>query len=452
MSDSKSVPTANVAPSIRGAKPAAAHNPTTDPEVVGASGSERLSRDARNVLIFVFLAWVVDAADSTIYSLTIPQIREEFGLSLATMGVIASVFLGGTVLGAALLPIIAEKKGRRIGMVVCVSLFSLFTGLVGIAQHAWVLTIGRFLTGCGTGAEWPIGAAYLSEMVPAKRRGAAMGFMQAGYPIGFFIAAGIYAMFSWLGWGWRACYLVLLLPAVMCLPIVMWLKESPAWLARRAAGVATTERPATQAVKFRDLFLPRYRRLTVISIGLHVFGAIFSYGLVVWVPSAIAIDFHFPKLQTAQFVMLSWGVGTFGYLLSGPLADRIGRKPTLTIYTAIGVAAVAYLNYLHQQPVVSFSQLIVPGALIGTSLGVSGIYIAYTSEIFPARLRTHGLGFSVAVGKVTALFVPAVLGWVAQYSSITTALLLSTSIGVLMLPVIFLGPETARKQLEDIVS
>ena len=183
-----------------------------------------------------------------------------------------------------------------------------------------------------------------------------------------------------------------------------------------------------------------------------MFGAIFSYGLVVWVPSAISLDFHMGKLETAQFVMFSWGVGTLGYIASGPLADRFGRKAILSLYTCLGLVAVLALNYLHTLSGVSFSQLLIPGTMIGISLGVSAIYITYTSEIFPAHLRTIGLGFSVAMGKVTALFVPTVLGAVAQASSVTLSLLLSTVIGLMMLPVIFCGPETAGRRLEEITA
>ncbi|REE07394.1 AAHS family benzoate transporter-like MFS transporter/SHS family lactate transporter-like MFS transporter [Paraburkholderia sp. BL27I4N3] len=425
--------------------------PRAQATLIGTA-DERMSPMARRVLIFVFLAWVIDAADSTIYSLTLPQIRDEFGLSFTQMGLIASVFIAGSVLGAFILPAFAEKKGRRAGMAACIGIFSLFTGIVGVAHHAAVVAVGRFCTGLGTGAEWPIGAAYLSEMVPAKKRGLAMGIMQAGYPVGFFLAGGIFALFTSLGLGWRACYVVLVIPALMCIPVLKWLKESPAWLANRAARLdsAHADRSAKKS-RFRELFAPEYRRFTLIATALHIFGAIFSYGLVVWVPSAIMLDFHIDKMQTAQFVMLAWGVGTFGYLAAGPLADRFGRKIILTLYTILGMIAILYLNYLHRLGGASLTSLYVPGILIGISLGVAAVYITYTSEIFPSHLRTIGLGFSVGVGKVTALAVPTALGAIAQHSSVTTALLLSTAIGFLMIPVVYCGPETARRKLEDIV-
>jgi nitrate/nitrite transporter NarK len=131
------------------------------------------------------------------------------------------------------------------------------------------------------------------------------------------------------------------------------------------------------------------------------------WGLVVRVPTAIITDFHIGKAQAAQFVMFSWGVGTFGYLAAGRLADRFGRKVVLSAYTILGLIAVLDLNYMLTRSNITLAQLLLPGTLIGVSLGVSAIYITYTSEIYPSRLRTMGLGFSVALGKVTALFVPA---------------------------------------------
>jgi MFS family permease len=412
----------------------------------------KMTPTAWKVLIFVFLAWVIDAADSTIYSLTIPAISTEFHLSLSEMGMIASMFLAGTVLGSFAIPVLAEKKGRRIGMVTCIGLYSAFTGIVGIAQNAMTVVAGRFFTGCGTGAEWPIGAAYLSEMVPAKRRGWAMGIMQAGYPVGYFLAAGLFGIISALGAGWRVCYFVLVIPALMCIPVLTQLKESNTWL-KNKQKLASQEQ-ATKSDKksnYAELFKPQYRKYTIISTVIHIFGAIYSYGLVIWVPSAIMLDFHISKGDTAQFVMFAWGVGTFGYLAAGRLADHFGRKKILTLYTILGAAAVLILNYLHTLSGITLVHLLIPGAFIGISLGVAAIYITYSSEVYPSHVRTLGMGFSVAVGKITAVFVPTVMGAIAQQTSVTLSLLASTVIGLLMIPTIFCGPETARRKLEEII-
>jgi MFS family permease len=410
---------------------------------------------AKRVLFFVFIAWVIDAADSTIYSLTLPMIKDEFGLDLTTMGMMASVFLAGTVLGSVFLPILADRRGRRVGMVACVGMFSVSTCLVGIAGNAVSVAIGRFFTGCGTGAEWPIGAAYLAEVVPPKRRGVAMGIMQAGYPVGFFLAGAVFLVFTdWLGLGWRACYLFLVIPGLaICAPILFMLRESATWLktsAERTAAAASTA--GGSAVGYLDLFGPRHRRNMLIATAMHVFGAIYSYGIVVWMPSALIIDFGYDKAGVSYFIMLSWAAGTIGYLLAGRLADHFGRKAILAAYMTIGLVAVGLLNVMKWSGSHDGIGLAVLGCMIGISVGVTVIYITYSSEIYPAAVRTVGLGFSVAVGKVVAVAIPTVLGMVAQVSSVSAALLVSTLLGVLMIPAILFGPETAGRDLDEITA
>ena len=118
--------------------------------------SERMTRDAWMILAFVCGAWIFDAADSTIYSLTIPSIKDEFHISLAAMGWIGTVFMGGAALGSFLMPYIAERFGRRWGMAGCIGIYSVFTGAVGLAWGAVSVGIARLMTGLGTGGERPI--------------------------------------------------------------------------------------------------------------------------------------------------------------------------------------------------------------------------------------------------------------------------------------------------------
>ena len=411
---------------------------------------------ARRVLIFVLLAWVIDAADSTIYSLTLPAIKDEFGLDLTSMGMLASIFLAGTVLGAMILPVVADRLGRRIGICTCVGLFSLATCGVGLASNAAAVAFGRFFTGCGTGAEWPIGAAYLSEVVPAKRRGWAMGVMQSGYPLGFFLAGFIFLVtMGWMDLNWRSCYWVLVIPGLaLCIPTMTMLRESDAWLQShgRKDQTPSLDRPQASRHWCLQLFDAANRKSTAIATTMHIFGAVYSYGIVVWMPSALMIDFGFDKKEVSYFVMLSWAVGTVGYLLAGYFADRAGRKPVLAAYLLIGLLAVGALNAMHLTGSHNTALLLAIGAMMGVSVGVTVIYITYSSEIYPDQIRTIGLGFSVAIGKVVAVVVPAALGAIAEMSSVSAALLVSTMCGVLMLPAILCGPETAGRNLGEIAA
>ncbi|MDJ0931701.1 MFS transporter [Breoghania sp.] len=399
----------------------------------------------------MFVAWVIDAADSTIYSLTLPMIKDEFGLDLTTMGAIASVFLVGTVLGSLILPILADRKGRRVGIATCVGLFSVATCAVGMAGNLTTTAIGRFFTGCGTGAEWPIGAAYVSEVVEPKKRGWAMGIMQSGYPVGFFLAGLVFLVFeSWFNLGWRACYFVLVIPDLATLiPVMTMLRESPTWLKTNEERNRTTEATGKKdhGPGYRALFTPKYLKSTFISTALHCFGVMYAYGIVVWLPGALSIDFGMDNAHVSYFTLVAWAVGTLEYLLAGRLPDVYGRRLVLAGYMLIGLVAVALLNYMlysHNHSVVAMYGI---GCLIGISVGVTVLYITYSSEIYVDEVRTVGLGFSVAIGKVTAVITPTLLGFIAKFTSISLSLLVSTALGMLMIPIIFFGPETAGKDL-----
>ena len=413
---------------------------------------EKMTKDAWKITALVYLAWVFDASDGQVFSLALPLIREEFGLSLPQMGGIATAFLVGATIGSFLMPVVAEKYGRRWGMVSCVGVYSIFTGLVWFAQSVYHLVAARFITGLGTGGEWPVGAAYLTEVVPAKKRGFMMGFMQSGYPIGYFIAGGVFALFMGLGLNWRACFLAMIAPVILCLPIIFWLKESPAWVANKKKQAEEGPGQARQKQNYMELFQPRWRKVTIIATFMHVVGAIWMWGINIWYPSAMIYDFNISTVETAFLIMLLYGVGVAGYLIAGALQDKLGRKKTLALFISTSLIAVATLNYLHTLPEVPNFYLYVVTVVLGLSLGAHSVLITYSTEIYPSHVRTLGVGFSIGVGKIAAVMCPTVMGVIADASSVTMALLLVTGIGWLLVPAILQGPETAGKKLEEITA
>ena len=403
---------------------------------------------AKKVLLFVFVAWIFDAADGAIYSMTLPLIRAELGLTLPQMGLIGSFFLGGAFIGSILLPYLADRKGRRWGMAACIGLYSVFSGFTGIAQNFNQVAAARFFTGWGTGGEWPVGAAYLSEVVPAKKRGFAMGLMQSGYPIGYFLAAGLFAAFMAWGLGWRACYFVLVIPAILCFLVLSNLKESNRWQSKRQAA-SGAEAPK---VNYWELFRPEYRRFTIVCTLLHICAGFYGWGLAIWFPSILMLDFKVPAVTTSYIVMFMWVPAYFAYVIGGRLADKIGRKPTMAIFATAFLIGVGSLNYLKTLSGVDVTTLAIIATLIGCGHGYNTVLITYTGEIFPSHVRSMGAGFAVAIGKAAAFMAPFALGVISQYYSISVGLMVGAIVGWMMVPLMLLGPETAQKRLEEIVS
>src|SRR5690606_11790029 len=88
--------------------------------------------------------------------------------------------------------------------------------------------IFRILLGFGMGGEWASGAALVAETWPDRHRGKAMGIMQSSWAVGYALAAVVTAIVLPLA-GWRAVFLVGVLPAFLTLWIRRHVEESPVW-------------------------------------------------------------------------------------------------------------------------------------------------------------------------------------------------------------------------------
>ena len=402
----------------------------------------------------VFLGWVFDAADGSIYALTLPLMREEFGLNLTHMGYLGSFFLFGSMMGAIFLPFVADRHGRRLGMMLSIGLYSAFTGFTSIVQNWWQLAIARFFTGIGTGAEWPIGAAFLSESVPAHKRGFALGIMQAGYPVGYFITAVIFFTIVSMNWSWRGCYILPVIPGLIVLFYCSKLRESDRWIAERE--VREKQQAAGQEYKkvgYGELLKKGYRKFTAIATIMHFCGGFYAWAVVMWFPSILMIDFKIDKLTTSYITMAMWAVAGLGYTSAGPISDKIGRKATMAIYMTGSLVTSIIIHTLKSNVGAEAPQvyLWLLACSVGWFMGAWTVLITYSTEIFPTRVRSIGAGFAVGVGRVGAVITPTVMGTVAQHYTVSIGLVLAAIIGSMMIPAILCGPETAMKRLEDIV-
>src|SRR3970040_1746071 len=82
------------------------------------------------------------------------------------------------------------------------------------SQNVWQLVVWRGLLGIGMGGEWSTGSVLVSETWPAEHRGKAIGIMQSGWALGYMLAALLSAL-TLPRFGWRALFLVGILPALV---------------------------------------------------------------------------------------------------------------------------------------------------------------------------------------------------------------------------------------------
>ena len=149
------------------------------------------------ILVGTLLGWGLDGFDGNLYALVVgPAVTEllrNAGIASPTPaqigfygGLNVSVYLVGWGLGALVFGILADYFGRMRVLTISILMYSCFTGLSALSQEWWQLGIFRFLTGLGSGVEWPIGAALIAETWNNRHRARAAGVMMSGFAIGFF--------------------------------------------------------------------------------------------------------------------------------------------------------------------------------------------------------------------------------------------------------------------------
>ena len=245
------------------------------------------------LLVFAgcWLGGVFDGLDSALMHVTMPLALAELTGQPAQAvahwgGLITAVFLLGWTLGGLLLGYVGDRFGRVKAMLISIVVYSLFTGLGGLAQTPLQLACFRFLTGIGIGGELVSITAFLSEVWPPKSKGLATALLITSYQVGQLLAG---ALNYWIH-DWRYAFFVGALPALLTFALRRNLKESDAWLVTHHALQARHGGVLSATVWLRQwlgtLFASENTRN--LWVGSVAFGAYLTvtWASMAWIPSA----------------------------------------------------------------------------------------------------------------------------------------------------------------------
>jgi len=403
--------------------------------------------------IVVFLGWTFVGFSNT-FNLALSGMMEEMNYSSTSIGLVVSVYSLGGFISSLWLPLVADKKGRRVGMCVSVAFATIFNSLIGFTSSIAQMLPLRFISAHGQTCQWGIGAAHLSEVVPAKDRGAFLGLMQMGTPFGYFLCSIMFTVMMTMGFSWRTFSKMGIIGILICIPIIFWLRESDLWLRNhksKSNPEETESASVEKKISMLELFKPEYRKNTIIAMVLHSIGAFWAWGNTTWFLVCMAKDFNMDAIARGKMNMLMWGVAILGYPLAGKVGDLIGRRRGMLLFTLIILTGASIMFISSKTATPNIPLLYVATCIIGIGVGVHSILIAYSSEIFPSHVRATGTSLSIGVGRLSAVFSMMALGVIADMFTPTTAELVCAIGGFLMVPVVYIwGTETARKELTDI--
>lgn len=364
------------------------------------------------VLFGAFIIYLFDALEIAILSFALPAVSEEFGLEPVQAGLLATATLLGMGFSGPIMGWLADNRGRKFALIVCLIVFIALTAAIYVVQDFWVFMVLRFVAGLGLGGVWSIISAFVLETWPPHQRGKAVAFVLASFPIGGVAAAQLATL---LMPNWRVMFLVAGLSAAIPLLIAIFLfKESEVWKEERA-----TREPGDNA-NLGELFKPGIARVTILASLVATAAFVAYYGASTWLPSYLQTERGLEPQAVGQF--MTWlNLGMFaGYIVFGWLADKIGKKNALLLSLfGSGVLMPLYGVVTDQ------SVLLWLGPLYAFFMTFAGLFGSYLGELFPTRIRATGAGFTFNVGRGISAFAPMVLGGVAAATSFAAGLVVA---------------------------
>lgn len=382
----------------------------TDPVVYRQQSDWRLY--ARQVLLWNWLAWLLNFADRGLIGPLLPLIIIYFHISYAIAGSIVSLFFVGylsTFVGGFL----SDRFGRKRLTVFSIFGFGLATCATSLAGSIGALALIRVVTGAFEGLQYPAGAAWVSETFPHRQRGRALAFWETGYSIGTLLGI-VLATLIGARFGWRAAWPVSgVLTIIVGILFALRVKERPRHETPGHDEAVARALPGTRSARFRDVLKVRNVWVVFVLHGLYNF-TFWMAGA--WIPEYVIKMHHMTLVSGGMMSALLFGGVSAGLLLSGYVSDRIGR-----------VRAISFLSIIAALALFVFTRVESP-VLLFASIAFGGIFGAYiptaialvTDAVDPA---IAGTAFGVATfgGEVGAVLGPITGGLLAQKFGFNTA-------------------------------
>ena len=398
--------------------------------------------NAWRALLLAGLGWLFEVYEIFILSLTIPALIVAFAMTRAAAGLIGSLSVVGLILGGVASGWLADRVGRVRALSLAILLYSVFTAATAAAPTAISVGVLRCLAGFGMGGAWTAGAVLVAETWRSPHRGKGGALMQMGLPLGSLLAIGVVALVRYLagdlGAGaWRWVYAVGILPIAILYPIARRTPESPVWVAQARAG--------TQRGDVRELFRGRNAQGLAKAFAFIFFVQYVYWAVFTWTPTFLLEVKHLDFLHSLGFTLSQQLGSLVGFLGFALLADRIGRRPTFSLYLFIGALAVTGFVTFDQH-----ESLLV--ASFFTGAGVTGIFAGmgpFTAELVPhTTARGFAMGLAYNGGRVGGLIAPYVIGTMATtVGGFKLGMLTTLGAFVLAWGVVLVSPETKGTEL-----
>lgn len=376
------------------------------------------------VLFWCTLIILFDGYDLVIFGVVLPKLMEQWQLGPVEAGALGSSALFGMMIGAMSFGMLADRLGRKTGIIICVVLFSAVTVITGMAASPWQFAGLRFIAGLGIGGVMPNVVSLLTEYAPKRSRSTMVAVMFSGYAIGGMTSAGL-GIWIVPAYGWPAMFYLAAVPLLLLPLMIRALPESAAFLLRRgresdvrrvvaaidpgdpAPADAVLVAPADTPVRapLAELFRQRRALSTLMFWTAFFMCLLMVYALGFWLPKLMTLAGYGLKSSLAFLMVLNMGA-IAGAIGGAWIADRSNLRPVLLTYFMTAAVSLGLLGF-DSPSWVLYALIAVAGA---TTIGSQTLLYAYAAQFYPAGVRSTGVGWASGVGRTGAIVGPLLAG------------------------------------------
>lgn len=416
------------------------------------------------ILTTAFLGWLFAGQVMAIFPLAgraaaVSLGAKDEGAAGGWIAYYIAAFLLGAALGGLVFGWLGDRFGRARAMGLSILWYTLWTGATYFVTSSEQLVVMRFMACLGTGGIWPNGVALASEAWASVSRPLMAGLIGTAANVGFIGLSMLASFYTITPENWRWVLIVGAAPAPLGLFVMLFVPESPAWLATR--NVPTTVKPSSPV---SELFRAPLLSHTLIGICLGAIPILGNWGGANWlVPWAGKVAGEVASRQTAAEAASSvdpravegWtqasksAGGAIGSLLGGWMATLFGRRTSYFLITLFSLGTSMYLFRYLDPLAPQFLWWVFALGFFGTVY--FGWLPLYLPELFPTRVRSTGSGVTFNFGRIlsvggvmgTGALLKAFEGDYARVGQITCL------VYVLGLVLICFAPDTTRRQFAD---
>ena len=330
------------------------------------------------------------------------------GNSTAQLMSVAAVFAVGFLMrpiGAWVMGIYADRRGRKAGLTLSVTLMCAGSFLIaitpGFASIGWIapalLILARLMQGLSVGGEYGASAVYLSEMAGKSRRGFFSSFQYVTLIAGQLLALGVLLLLQATlsegqldAWGWRIPFAIGGLLALVVFRIRRGLLETESYQNAKTDGA-----PKSSGWQL----FSKYPREAFTVLLLTAGGTLAFYAYTTYMQKFLVNTSGFSRESATLIMTAALALYAAFQPLAGALSDRIGRKPLMVGFGIAGVLfTVPIFTVLEtaNNPYLAF--IVVVGALFIVT-GYTAINAVVKAELFPAHIRALGVALPYAMAN-----------------------------------------------------